>query len=235
MPNNETRAAELGGGHMKVLRILGSAGLLLLAGCASSIAYRADYVPDRPIPASEQIDGRVLVYTTRADDERLVTGGATSFTGSGAKLTVPVGMMVREIAVKVFSKAASLGAVASNDLNDAAHYSLVVRPEVQEFKYGFPQLKNLGFAITPQVEVRLRVSVLDSDGKPQFEREFASGVVEGKSYMMSGQPYERINHLAHETIYDLLNKAAADVRSHVGAAPAPSPAEPMAPAAPAPP
>jgi len=190
---------------------IGIAILMAISGCASSIAYRADYVPDREVVADETISGRVLVYTTRADDERLITAGATSFTGSGAKVTTPVGMMTREIAVKVFSKVATDGAAAANELTDAGRYALVVRPENKDFKYGFPQLKNLGFAITPEVQVEMRVSILDAAGKTVFEKDYASGVVEGKSYMMSGKPHERINKLAHETIYDLMRRAAADV------------------------
>lgn len=195
---------------MIVFGLLASFGLL--GGCATSIAYRADYVPDQPVADNERIAGRVLVYTTTTDDERLVTGGASSFTGSGASLTTPIGMMTREIAVKVFSRIAIEGAVAGNTLADSQRFSVVVRPQSQDFRYAFPQLKNLGFAITPEVELSLRVSVLDATGKTQFERDYKSGVVEGKSYMMSGSPYERINRLTHATIYDLMRKAADDVR-----------------------
>lgn len=193
--------------------LLAAAALLSLAGCASSIAYRADYVPVTAVTIEEKIPGRVLVYTTRADDERLITSGATSFTGSGAKLTTPIGMMTREIAYKVFSEAATEGASLSNELAGAEQYSIAVRPEARDFRYGFPQLKNLGFAITPEVEVNLRVSVLDGSGKILLEKDYASGVVEGKSYMLSGKPNERINQLAHQAIHALLLQAAADVRS----------------------
>jgi len=193
--------------------LLATAALLTLAGCASSIAYRADYVPATAVNVEEKIAGRVLIYTTRADDERLVTSGATSFTGSGAKLTTPIGMMTREIAYKVFSEAAAEGASLSNEIAGTERYSVVVRPEARDFRYGFPQLKNLGFAITPEVEVNLRVSVLDGSGKPLLEKDYASGVVEGKSYMLSGKPNERINQLAHTTIHALLLQAAADVRT----------------------
>ncbi|HEY7741027.1 MAG TPA: hypothetical protein VIB01_10490 [Steroidobacteraceae bacterium] len=193
--------------------LLAASALLALAGCASSIAYRADYVPATAVTAEEKVPGRVLVYTTRADDERLVTAGATSFTGSGAKLTTPIGMMTREIAYKVFSEAAMEGATLSNELAGAERYSIVVRPEAKDFRYGFPQLKNLGFAITPEVEISMRVSVLDGSGKILLEKDYASGVVEGKSYMLSGKPNERINQLAHQAIHSLLLQAVGDVRT----------------------
>jgi hypothetical protein len=183
----------------------------LLTGCAASIAYRADYVPDKPIADADRISGRVLVYTTRNDDDRLITAGATSFTGSGLKITTPIGIMTREIALKVFSKVSSEGADTSNDLVNAARYTVVLRPEAKDFSHGFPQLKNLGFAITPEVRIALRMTILDRSGKPTIEKDYDSGVVSGPSYMISGSPAERINRLAHETMYDLMRRAADDV------------------------
>jgi hypothetical protein len=197
---------------MKIIRTLAVlVAFGFVSGCAMSIAYRADYVPDKPLADTDRITGRVLIYTTHNDDDRLVTAGATSFTGAGAKLTTPIGTMTREIAVKVFSRAASDGANASNDLQDAARYTVVLRPESKDFKHGFPQLKNLGFAITPEVQVSIRMTILDATGRPILEKDYDSGVVSGSSYMISGQPMERINHLAHETMYDLMRRAASDV------------------------
>lgn len=196
-------------GSIRTSLVLGA--LLLLSGCAASIAYRADYVPDKPIADTDRISGRVLVYTTLNDDERLITAGATSLTGAGMKLTTPIGMMTREIALKVFSKAASDGADASNNLLNASRYTVVLRPEARDFSHGFPQLKNLGFAITPEVRVSIRMTILDASGKAAVEKDYDSGVVSGKSYMISGSPTERINHLAHEVLYDLMRRAADDV------------------------
>jgi hypothetical protein len=184
--------------------------VMLLCGCAASMAYRADYVPDKPVADTDRITGRVLVYTTQSDDDRLVTAGATSFTGGGMKLTTPIGMMSREIALKVFSKAASDGADASHDLNNAGRYTIILRPQTQDFTHGFPQLKNLGFAITPEVRVTMRMTLLDSTAKDLLEKDYDSGVVSGSSYMISGQPVERVNKLAHEVMYDLM-RAASDV------------------------
>lgn len=175
------------------------------------MAYRADYVPDKPVADTDRITGRVLVYTTQSDDDRLVTAGATSFTGGGMKLTTPIGMMSREIALKVFSKAASDGADASHDLGNAGRYTIILRPQAQDFTHGFPQLKNLGFAITPEVRVTMRMTLLDSTGKDLLEKDYDSGVVSGSSYMISGKPVERVNKLAHEVMYDLMRRAASDV------------------------
>jgi len=41
--------------------LLATTALLTLAGCASSIAYRADYVPATAVNVEEKIAGRVLI------------------------------------------------------------------------------------------------------------------------------------------------------------------------------
>jgi hypothetical protein len=197
-----------------LMHAAGMVGLSLLGGCAASMAYRADYVPDKPITEPDRIVGRVLVYTTQDDDDRLITAGATSFTGSGVKLTTPIGIMTREIALKVFSKVASDGADASHDLTNASRYTMVLRPQAQDFTHGFPQLKNLGFAITPEVHLTMRMTLLDTTGKQLLEKGYDSGVVSGGSYMFSGKPVERVNKLAHEVMYDLMRRAAADVHAY---------------------
>lgn len=53
---------------------------LFLGSCAASIAYRAAYVPAGAPSAVHRVKGRVLVFTTFADDNRWITPGATSVT-----------------------------------------------------------------------------------------------------------------------------------------------------------
>jgi hypothetical protein len=168
-------------------------------------------VPDKAIADTDRISGRVLIYTTQSDDDRLITSGATSFTGSGLKITIPIGIMTREIAVKVFSKLASDGATAGKDLSDVSRHTVVLRPEAIDLTHGFPQLENLGFAITPEIRLTMRMAIVDPAGKPVVEKDYDSGVVSGGSYMISGAPAERINCLAHEVMYDLMRRAADDV------------------------
>ena len=128
------------------------------------------------------------------------------------KLTTPVGIMSREIALKVFCKVASDGADASHDLSDAGRYTIILRPQTQDFTHGFPQLKNLGFAITPEVRLTMRMTLLDPTGKDLLKKDYDSAVVSGSSYMISGQPVERVNKHAHEVMYNLMLCAAADAR-----------------------
>ncbi len=198
---------------MSFFRVAAMVAALFLCGCAASMAYRADDVPDKPIADSDRVMGRVLIYTTRTDDDRLITAGATSFTGAGLKLTAPVGIMVREIALKVFSKVASDGAEETDDFANASRYTIVLRPQIENFEYGFPHPK-LGIEITPEVRMTLRITLLDADGRVMLEKDYDSGVVSGSRHVVSGKLVERTNKLAHEVMYDLMRRAAADVHRY---------------------
>jgi hypothetical protein len=52
-------------------------------------------------------------------------------------------------------------------------------PPAKDFSHGFPQLKNLGFAITPEVRVSMRMPILDATEKTLLARDYDSGVVAG--------------------------------------------------------
>ncbi len=190
------------------------ASALFLCGCAASMAYRADDVPDEPIAASDRVSGRVLIYTSETDDDRLITAGSTSFAGSGLKLTTPVGIMVREIALKVFSRAASGGADESHDLAGAGRYAIVVRPQIENFEYGFPDSKHLGLDVKPQVRLTLRITLLDETGRVLLEKDYDSGAVSGTRHLILNKVVDRTDKLTHQAIYDLMRRAAADVHSY---------------------
>ncbi len=175
------------------------------------MAYRADDVPDEPVAVGDRVTGRVLIYTTRTDDDRLITTGDTSFTGVGLKLTTPVGIMVREIALKVFSKVASDGADERDDFVNASRYAIVLRPQIENFEYSFAHPK-FGIEITPEVRVTLRITLLDATGRVMLEKDYDSGLVSGSRHVISGKLAERTNKLAHEALYDLMRRAAVDVR-----------------------
>src|SRR5579871_1489008 len=100
---------------MSTLRLAWICAVVIISGCAESTSYRADEVPQGPIPSGERVSGRVLIYTSRTDDDRVITAGPTTVVGAGLRLTEPVGVIAREIALKVFSQAASGGAVEGHD------------------------------------------------------------------------------------------------------------------------
>jgi hypothetical protein len=194
---------------------LAAAALLVLAGCAQVATYNASYHPSPVTAAADKLPGKVLVLTAKADDETPWAGKPTSFTGGGTTLTIPLGVITREIAATVFGDLFRDGAVKANSLAGATGVRIAVTPKVSQFSYEYNQLKNVGFAITPTVVLTLEVSTLDSAGKPRKTRRYDSGTVEMPAYMISGAPGEEIGKAAHKAIYDLMVKAAADVREDI--------------------
>lgn len=185
---------------------------VLLAGCSHVATYNSAYLSAPPPAASERMDGKVLVYTDRADDNYVYTGKPTSFTGGGTTLTVPLGQITREVAVYAFGRHFKDGADASNKLDNLAGYRVVIRPRVLSFIYEYNQLKNLGFAITPGVTLEIETQLLDQNGKSVYSKKHASGLAQGHTYMVSGTPGERVNQLVHETLYKLMEEAVRDVK-----------------------
>jgi hypothetical protein len=198
------------------------AAALLFSGCAQMATYNAAYVGTPGTPAAEKLAGKALVYTVKADDDTSFVGAPTSFTGGGTKLTIPLGVIAREIAATVFGDLFRDGADKANALAGAAGYRVVVQPRVSSFSYEYNQLKNLGFAITPTVVLTLDVSTLDANGQLLKRRSYDSGTVEMPAYFLSGSPGEEIGKGAHKAIYDLMRRAAADIRADLGQAGAPA-------------
>lgn len=185
---------------------------VLLAGCSHVATYNSAYLSAPPPAASERMDGKVLVYTERADDNYVFSGNPTSFTGGATTLAVPLGQMTREVAVYAFGRHFTGGADASNKLDNLAGYRVIIKPRVLSFTYEYNQLQNLGFAITPGVTLEIETQLLDQGGKTIYAKKHASGLAQGHTYMVSGTPGERVNQLVHETMYKLMDEAARDVK-----------------------
>jgi hypothetical protein len=194
---------------LSVLRAAAVLAVLLLGACAASMPYRAAYVPDEPVSAVDRVKGRVLIFTTLADDNRSITPGATSVTAF--KPNVQAGIIAREIAVTVFSRVAD-GADESHDLANAARYAIVLRPEIENIDYGFTHPKDLGIEVTPQVRVVMRITLLDPIGRVLLEKDYDSGPISKGRSIVSKKLVGRTDVLVHEAIYDLMLRAARDVR-----------------------
>lgn len=205
----------------RLARLLaGALAAFVLAGCASTGTYNPAYLAAARRPAATQVDGRVLVVTSPQDDAFVYTGNPTSFTGSATTLTLPLGSIVRETAVAAFADTFKSGAEAAPAVKDVARYVVIVSPKLSSFSYEYNQLKNAGFAITPTAVVNVEVRVLDASGATRWQRTYASGPVEGPSYMLNTSPGEEINKVTHKALYDMFAKAAADVAREVVARPA---------------
>jgi hypothetical protein len=184
--------------------------LLLLCGCAFNAGYNPSYISAQPLQLG--IGGKGLVVVNQTDAQWTYSGHPTSFTGSGTTLTVPIGEISKQIALRVFGAAFKEGVDFRDTAGETKGYRLVVEPKVAKFTYAYNQLKNLGFAITPQVEVQLHVVLTAPNGKTLADKFYSSGLVDGDSYMLSGQPAEKVNQLLHQTIFKLMTDAAMEAK-----------------------
>lgn len=156
------------------------------------------------------VNGKALIYTEAADDQYVFSGHPTSFTGSGTTLSIPLGLITKQIAIIVFGKIFREGADSANSIDKATNYTVVVTPKVTHFEYAYNQLKNLGFAITPETRLTLNVKLFDKNNKLIFEKSYDSSLASGETYVISGEPDEKVNQIVHKTLFDLMRQAAMD-------------------------
>jgi hypothetical protein len=210
-----------------------AAALCALAGCAHRGALNPTYFPRQGFAEEQRVDGRALVITAPADDAFVYEGRPESFTGSATTLALPLGVITREAAAIAFGDLFRGGADRTNAVAGLESYRVVIAPRATRFSYAYNALRNLGFAVTPEVTVTLTVHLVDAQGKPTWERSYDSGTFRGDTYFMTGTPGETVNQAAHRAIYDLVLRAAADVAAELRARPQAPPAAPP-PAAPPP-
>jgi len=185
--------------------------LFLITSCTTSLAYNPAFEGTlAPIPGA-QLNGRGVILTTEVDDNYVFVGNPTSFTGGGTGISIPLGLITKEIAQHAFERMFSEGVVQTRNLDFISSYEIVITPRVTNFSYAYNQLKNAGFLVTPQVDISISVDIFDSEKNNIRSNIFTSGTKDGDSYAFSGNPAERINRLAHEVVTELLNQAASDV------------------------
>jgi hypothetical protein len=192
--------------------LIGLLLISLLSGCSHVAIYNPSYLTDSiPVEHSQAGKGRVLILTDASADAYKFVGNPTSFTGGGTTLALPLGIMTREIALRVFGEVYKDGHDRSNTVPAGSDYAAIITPRVTHFEYAYNQLKNAGFAVTPQVRMTLTVKLIDSGGGVLLDKSYDSGLVDGKTYLMTGEPAEKINRTAHMVLYDLMLKASNDV------------------------
>ena len=184
--------------------------LSFLVGCSFQAGYNPTYVPDEE-PEYISADEVLLLMPDEVEDF-VYSGSPKSFSGSGTNLTIPIGVVLKEVAVEILEDRFSGRVQFSSEFEADRGYKLALAPSVRRFEYYYNQLKNIGFAITPEVEVDLKIQILDAEGAPIFDEIYESGRVSGDTYMISGSPSEKINKTLHKTIYDLLVQSFADAR-----------------------
>ena len=198
------------------------------AGCSYTVAYAPDYVKPEKVEAKDLFDGKVLVYMEPADVDYVYKGSPGTLTGGATTLSVPIGIITREVTRTVWAGHFASGADSATSLDTAGAYRVVVRPRVTSYSYAYHQLENLGFAITPGVRVTLDVALVNGAGVPQWSRSYDSGEVKAGSYMMSFKPEEKVNRLTHQIVADLNRKALQEAAEFMRSLPGPAGGSPSA-------
>ena len=189
--------------------------ILLISGCASVAQYHSDYIAPQLSNMPATIPGKALVVTNPVYDEKPYTFHPSSLTGSASTFEIKLGRFLREITLSVFSKRFEEGAEHAAEVPTTSSYAIVVTPEILDFDYRYNQLKNLGFAVTPEVKIELYARFYDATGKKLFEKKYASEYRSGGSYVMSLNPPERINHSTHTTLTELAVLIANDAGAYI--------------------
>ncbi len=186
---------------------------LILSACTTTGSYNAGYLNKQV--SSATYEGKAFILTDTSDDQYVFSGHPTSFSGGGTTLNLPLGQITRELSVTAFAATFTGGIEKGNTLPQPGLYSVIVKPKIHDFTYEYNQAKNLGFAVTPTVTLSLDVAVVDPGGNQTWQKSYASGVVEGPSYMVSTTPGEEISKTAHNAIYKMLSTAAADIADYL--------------------
>lgn len=182
------------------------------AGCGHVAQYRTEYVTSQIRHFTPSIDGEAVVVTDPAQDEKLYSEHPSSLTGMATTFEANVGWFLREIMVKVLSHKFMGGAKYAHELPQGTEtYRVVVKPKILNFDYRYNQLKNLGFAVTPEAKVELQVSVFDRAGSTLLEKRYESDFVSGGTYVADFQPAEKVNRAVHRALVELANQVAEDI------------------------
>lgn len=194
---------------MKICKSLAliSLAVFFLGACSYNAGFNSTYLPPKGI--TTKINERILIVMSEQEQEWVYSGNPTSFTGGGTTLTMPLGNITKQIAIEVFSRHFE-GADSAPQLPSVSTYRIAVNPRVSHFEYAYNQLKNLGFAITPEINLNLDVKLFDATGRQIMAKTYSSGLRSGESYMVSGSPAEKINQALHRALFELMEDAAAD-------------------------
>ena len=185
-----------------------------MAGCGHTASYRDSYVMAHIKNFQPTIQGQALVVTEPARDDQVYSAHPSSLTGALLTFDAKAGYFLRETMVKVLSYAFIGGATHANTVPQDTHaYRIIVKPMLHTFDYRYNQLKNLGFAITPEASVAVQVSVLDSAGQVLLDKRYESGYVSGGAYVVDLNPPEKINQALHRALTETANQVAQDIEA----------------------
>ena len=186
------------------------AASLLLTGCVTAGSYQPaffDLPADGALAAGPAVDGRVLVVTSPAQDGLVFKDHPTTFTGSLYTLQLPLGVIVREAALKAFGEAFAGGAEHGGERPAGASFTAVVTPAVTRFDWEVHFTSLMGGA-HPTVNLELSVSLLDGDGQVSWERRY---LVSEQDPGGLSSTTDLLGWLTHQAALEAMRQAARDV------------------------
>ena len=184
---------------------------VLCAGC-KTVTYNPSYTRPVTMKITPRYSGKLLLYTTSAEDKFVFHGHSKSFTGIAWDLKVPLGKMSKEMAGDIYGHLFEAGYEFGSQVDTNSGYALILHPKIEDFAWRMNQAKNLGFAITPQVMMTLDVQLLSpGENKVIFQRQYESGWVDGNSYVVNITPFEAVNVAIHKTMANLMVDSIRDL------------------------
>ena len=185
---------------------------LFIVGCTSDATFRDSFLERRsqgtPIP------GKVGIIISVPDEIR--TLGPSSYSGSATKINFSIGKITKEVALSTYGKLFLDGGIYIEDKTKIENITIVVEPKILDLDYKYNQLKNIGFAITPQVQIVLLVKVYKTKNElleTIFERTYDSGIKDGNTYFMDLEPAGTINKTLHVELQNLMALSFKDFKN----------------------
>jgi hypothetical protein len=178
-----------------------------------------------PAPAAAGLlAGKGVIVMDKALQDQLVKKQhPDSFTGGATSLTFPIGVSIRDTALKTLGPSFADGAEVAEAAKPQA-YGVVLR--LDGFTYKYDSMSSLGFAITPRVTVTLTAEGLGPDGKSLFRKAYTRQDFTAGAYVASFKPKEKVLGSFQKALDEIFVEIQTDltkapVETAVAAAPAP--------------
>jgi len=171
--------------------------------------YKPQYLGTPSFNPAHRLNGKCVINTTSTDDGYIFQAPPSSVFGSAETLKIPLGLITKNAAIRVFKGACSEASTMDN--LDDGKYDVAIYPKPIGFEYFFNDRRYLGTVITPQVIIDLQVTVFNSKQEVIFQKSYKSGVVNGKIIYIPMTGWENVNVATHETMTRLLSAAAEEI------------------------
>lgn len=140
-------------------------------------------------PASASASKGVIVMDRALQDQLVTKLHPNSFTGAATSLSFPIGVAIRDAALKTLAVSFADG-VEVAEAGKPEAYAIALR--LDGFAYKYDSMSTLGFAITPRVTVKLTVDVTGPDGKALFRKAYSREDFTAGAYVATFKPKEKV-------------------------------------------